>query len=764
MPSKQRPKARGKSAAAETVARSCHRSGHNPLPSIPETCAPTDPTDAQDDDSAARVRPEETLRRRSKWTNAGTGGWLEQLEKVSQAIETPFWRREQAVNLPDDEPVNVMAPTPRRPRKKKVPNTPACANLEGSTTAPASARDNNVVEPARISVQAERGGRFGFQLRDPPRPTYVGSQSLDTFQGRQTNSSVTTRKGIQHSPARPSGSPLSVLSQEDDREMEIVNSSPPQIRKPSNSPSPDSPRQPEGFLSESESEKLYRRAREDGDDIGFRSDTENASLHSRSGDSTANGFQEYVDERAAASVPETTQCTTLYHSTPPRSSYVQQKAIQPIQTFVVRNRATPSGFQQSTIRPLQPPSSQQVMAASSRQQPPPQKRGVTPRVSCAQVQAAAAPPPSEPFPTSPHLPCSNSEKLLHRAGVSYDLLEHHHTTNRRRRSPSPNFLAGTGDSQDFQSSKRQCLEPPEQPEEDVIDPKSDSTKDQLRRGRYSRNAKGTVPIKPTLIAFYPPLWVKLLNLAKAHMRLYVAVENAFPRLEDAVGGQCREVLMEVIAHFEAQGWEVKAGYYPTHKLDMCRLLFNDILTFRSDLKKVAIKSLRADYDLYPPTTAKTEEQRIAAVKKKADDLLNTARYLRGEPDGQGRASNFAHRALKNICLTFYYSNSSKCLRQFTEFQEYVPYRALALVAAMVHALLSSFRKHGIDNSAQVNSQDVDEAYTALNETILDVLDHPHHGPKLNAMLTDWAQSGMTGYVTKHKPTECTRNEFAPILD
>ncbi|KAI6020832.1 hypothetical protein BKA83DRAFT_19829 [Pisolithus microcarpus] len=514
MPSKQHPKARGKSAAAETVACSCHHSGHNPpsLPSIPETCAPTVPMDAQDDDSATRVCPEETLRRRSKRTNARTGGWLEQLEKVSQAIETPFQRREQAVNLPDDEPVNVMAPTPHRLRKKKAPNTLACANLEARnlssyTSSPASARDNNVVEPAWISVQAEQGGRFGFQLRDPPCPTYVGSQSLDTFQGHQTNSSVTTRKG----------SPLSVLSQEDNGEVELVNSSPPQIRKPSNSPSPDSPCQPEGFLSESESEKLYCHAREDGDDIGFRSDTENASLHSRSGDSAANGFQEYIDERAAASVPETTQCTTLYHSTPPRSSYVQQKAIQPIQTFVIQNCATPSGFQQSTIRPLQLPSSQRVMAASSRQQPPPQKRGVTPHVSCAQVQAAAVPPPSEPFPTSPHLPHSNSEKLSHRARVSYDLLERHHTTNCRHRSPSPNSLAGTGDSQDFQSSKRQCLEPPEQPEEDVIDPKGDSTKDQLRCGRYSRNAKGTVPIKPMLIAFYPPLWAKLLNLTKARM-------------------------------------------------------------------------------------------------------------------------------------------------------------------------------------------------------------------------------------------------------
>ncbi|KAI6163469.1 hypothetical protein EDD17DRAFT_1756052 [Pisolithus thermaeus] len=485
--------------------------------------------------------------------------------------------------------------------------------IMGLTTVPAGARDNNVVELAQTSVQAEQGGHFSFQLRDPPHPTYVGSQSLNTFQGCQMNSSVTTKKG----------SPLSVLSQADNGEMEQVNSSPLQSRKSSNSCLSDSPRQLE-FLSRSESENFYphHHVREDGDDIDFCTDTKNPSLHSPSGDSAANGFQEYVDKRVAASIPETTQCTTLQHSTPPQSSYIQQKLA--------------------------------------------------------------------------------------------------------------NLTAGwsTGDSQHFQSLKRQCLAPPEQPEEDATDPKGDSTKDQVHCGRYSRNAKGTIPIKPTLIAFYPPLWMKLLNLAKAHMQLYV------------VGGQCQEVLMEVIAHFEAQGWEVKAGYYLTHKLDMCRLLFNDILTFCSDLKKVAIKSLHADYNLYPPTTAKTEEQCISAVKKKANDLLSMARYLYGEPDGKGRASNFTHRALKNICLTFYYSNTSKCLCQFAEFQEYVPYRVLALVAAMVHALLSSFRKHGINNSAQVNSQDVDKAYNVLNETILDVLDHPHHGPKLNAMLTEWAQSGM----------------------
>ncbi|KAI6023493.1 hypothetical protein PISMIDRAFT_99105, partial [Pisolithus microcarpus 441] len=213
-------------------------------------------------------------------------------------------------------------------------------------------------------------------------------------------------------------------------------------------------------------------------------------------------------------------------------------------------------------------------------------------------------------------------------------------------------------------------------------------------------------------------------------------------LEDAVGGQCWEVLMEVIAHFEVQGWEVEAGYYPTHKLDMCRLLFNDMQTFCSNLKKAVMKSLCADYELYPPSTAKMEEECIAAVKKKADDLLSTGKYLHGEPDNQGRASNFAHHALKNITLAFYYANTSKCLCQFLEFQEYIPYKALVLITAMVHTLLSLFRKYGIDKSAQVNSQDVEEGYIMLNEAISNVLDHPHHSPKLNMMLVDWAQMGM----------------------
>ncbi|KAI6139869.1 hypothetical protein EDD17DRAFT_1516536 [Pisolithus thermaeus] len=125
------------------------------------------------------------------------------------------------------------------------------------------------------------------------------------------------------------------------------------------------------------------------------------------------------------------------------------------------------------------------------------------------------------------------------------------------------------------------------------------------------------------------------------------------------------------------------------------------------------ESLCADYELYPPSTAKTKEECITAVKKKANDLLSTGKYLCGEPDGQ-----------------------------FLEFQEYIPYKALVLITAMIHVLLSLFRKYGIDKSAHLNLQGVEEGYVPLNEAISTVLDHPHHGLKLNMMHVDWAQVGI----------------------
>ncbi|KAF8119246.1 hypothetical protein EV363DRAFT_1411559 [Boletus edulis] len=248
----------------------------------------------------------------------------------------------------------------------------------------------------------------------------------------------------------------------------------------------------------------------------------------------------------------------------------------------------------------------------------------------------------------------------------------------------------------------------------------------------------------TNISFYPKRWRGLLDLAKARMRLHAAVEDAFPRLEVAIDGRCSEVLHEVIAYYKTQNWELEKGIYPEHRVGMCRLIFNDTQTFRSDLKKEVAKNLRVDYDIFPSKNAKTAEERTMQIKSKAVELLSSAAYLRGDVDANGKSSNFAHRGLQRPCLAFFYSNSKKALRQFTEFQPHVPYKTLTLVGAIVYGLLDGLREYGDDQLAFENTSwsVIQSAQQQLNESLTNLLGNDYHGSKLNAMLEDWAQTGM----------------------
>ncbi|KAI6014165.1 hypothetical protein BKA83DRAFT_13488, partial [Pisolithus microcarpus] len=127
-------------------------------------------------------------------------------------------------------------------------------------------------------------------------------------------------------------------------------------------------------------------------------------------------------------------------------------------------------------------------------------------------------------------------------GVDYDVLGRHHSLNRRRRSPSPTYLNDVHCghmSQDRRPSKKTrpdaMLSGRQSAAEELMDvdnAKANSGKGSARLGR----ARNTVIVKPTTLAFYPPLWTKLLDEAKARIRLYVATEEPFLRLETAVDG------------------------------------------------------------------------------------------------------------------------------------------------------------------------------------------------------------------------------------
>lgn len=141
--------------------------------------------------------------RRSKRATAGQGGHAAQLERVGLAVENPGQPPKPQVILPNNEPVNLMAPTPRRSKKKPVQrgssntqNKVSSCNImrnsilmivtQGSTL-PVNTQNEQppavaAALPQPTLVQAAPGSRFGFQLQAPPLPTFVGSQSVDAFE------------------------------------------------------------------------------------------------------------------------------------------------------------------------------------------------------------------------------------------------------------------------------------------------------------------------------------------------------------------------------------------------------------------------------------------------------------------------------------------------------------------------------------------------------------------------------------------------------
>lgn len=80
-----------------------------------------------------------------------------------------------------------------------------------------------------------------------------------------------------------------------------------------------------------------------------------------------------------------------------------------------------------------------------------------------------------------------------------------------------------------------------------------------RNGRWSVNSKETLPAKPTTLRAYPALWVKCLESAKARMRLHIASIDAFPPITTAVNGPCNEVLLEILAEYQAEGRQLEKG-------------------------------------------------------------------------------------------------------------------------------------------------------------------------------------------------------------
>ncbi|KAI6023501.1 hypothetical protein BKA83DRAFT_4492174 [Pisolithus microcarpus] len=392
---------------------------------------------------------------------------------------------------------------------------------------------------------------------------------------------------------------------------------------------------------------------------------------------------------------------------------------------------------QSIVSSQHAPSQQYVPrhAVSSQSGPAPAQRPVLQQSRLSQPQVA---PKCAPAPPPPHCPnqrgesisshqsgmlqdrgvrSNNGPQMQHgeEVGMDYDVNARHQSRNRRPCPPSPTYLEDTV-SGEKHPSKKLCS-----------------------------NVVSQVQVSAAC---------KLLGEAKARMRLYVATEVPFLRHEMVIDGVCMEILVEMVIKYKDDGLELEAGFYPEHKRSMVTILFNNTQTFRSEIKKVAVHIVPFEYGLYPPETIDDNAERIDFVKKKATQLLEIL---------QGRTSNFAHSALKKTCLAVYYCTSSKSLRRFAEFQESVPVKALALVAAIIRSVLTTFKKHGVAKNETLCGDEIEEACNNITHLIDQVWYDDYHGSKLNKMLQEWAKAGMTGYSAREIARPETE-EWQVILD
>ncbi|KAI5997506.1 hypothetical protein EDD15DRAFT_2364229 [Pisolithus albus] len=730
--------------------------------------------------------------RRSTRPTAGRGGAVAQLEKVGKAVETPHRQPKPQVVLSNDERVNPMAPTTRRGRR-----TPRSARTTSQ------AQDQHTYTSSGVEGSSSR---FGLRTDGSQQPSFVGTQSLQDYEQSRTSSvhvstggpsSVTqgcdsapteNRRRIGSFPNTSRGKAVAGRQRLDRRSGGNLSAVP----EADNSQESDTNGGNGGREDVRDSGDLFDNSQVDRFDTEryseqrWSDDEQNALASAEAGGGPyVVSYRTYFSSSALDTntrrsddmpSPLTSPTTELLQTQPlpgTTSKHPTQQRQHPVQSVpsqgglpsrLPRNSHSQSVREQHAL-PRLPSSRGGVslrLAATSHQSE--QVRSNMPQLNVSQNRERSRTPTpvllrsSSPV-VSHHTPgrqavgarrdgIHETREANQEPGIDYDVLGQHHSLNRRRRSPSPTYLNDVHrghTSQDRRPSKKTRPDAMSSGQQlaaeelmDADNAKANSGKGSARLGR----ARNTVVVKPTTLAFYPPLWTKLLDEAKARIRLYVATEEPFLRLETAVDGQCSEEIIELVVKYQEDRSELEAGFYPQYKRSMARMLFNDTQTFRSEIKKVAVRIVPIEYNLSAPQSATTERERLDAVKQKATALLEGAKFLRGECDSLGKASNFAHPALRNICLGVYYSNSVKSLRQYVEFQHFVPYKALALAAAIVHSVLLTYERHGFSKAESLNVGELEDSYQRLLALMDTVALDTYHGPKLSAMLEDWAQMGM----------------------
>ncbi|KAG1791772.1 uncharacterized protein HD556DRAFT_1445129 [Suillus plorans] len=299
-----------------------------------------------------------------------------------------------------------------------------------------------------------------------------------------------------------------------------------------------------------------------------------------------------------------------------------------------------------------------------------------------------------------------------------DVLKHHHNKNRQPQLPDPDTL-------------------------ELLHQVTESNKP-TQHSRIKRSKEPNDGPKPTQITWYGPRWKSFLEDAKGECHMEHALQNPFPTLVKDLPVSVTEVLVAVLVAWDQEGKQFEAGIWPQQKPNMAWLLYNDLATWRSDLKKSVMSIAPVQYSLIPPPSVPAQ---LCAewIEKAAAALLANSLFLCHGVDNMGKTRNFAHPALREGVTAFSYTGLYRIAQRRTDiFRNQLPLSCLALVGAVFNCILDGLRKNSNGKYyPKFTTKEYDPIYRKILQSLKDILKDHYHGPILLAQLWEWAQVGWT---------------------
>ncbi|KAF8425725.1 hypothetical protein L210DRAFT_3653115 [Boletus edulis BED1] len=305
-------------------------------------------------------------------------------------------------------------------------------------------------------------------------------------------------------------------------------------------------------------------------------------------------------------------------------------------------------------------------------------------------------------------------------GNAVDVLDRHHQVNGHPSAPDPQALTSVPPQPDgMQESAR------------------------TRAPRNSKKAKEAGPL-PKNLGFYPSGWQDCLEDAKRECRVsHLLSNNPFPSKSRDLKTSITEALTTTISEWNESA-VFEPGYWPDHKTGMACVLLGDMSTWRSELKTVAFAVCPVAYNLIPPQEIPPREK-VQWVQNSAAQLLADSFFLRGGFNQQGKTNNFAHPALMEVAIRFFYTGSYRIAdKRPDQFRKAIPLACIALAGAAINCVLDGFAKNGavtLKTIPQFSGKEYRSTFLTMSKMLNEILRHPYHGRKLHKQVGKWGEEG-----------------------